>query len=804
MLQLPPALHGLTSYAQFMLYEVTQDGDKLKKVTVHHETGRHHDAHDRAMWMTADIASQWAEHYNGKYGKYGIAFILADTDPFFFLDIDKCNEGGKWSTIANTMLSAFQGCAVEVSTSGNGLHIIGSGVFPDHAKRNKELGIELYTEKRLIALTGTDAVGDVNARVSPELAQWLVDYYFKPRERFNSADWDAGPCAEWNGPTDDDDLIRRACNAVSARRAFSGQAGFFELWTADAAALARTYPPEDKGVWDGSAVDMALAMHLAFWTGRDCARMERLMRRSALVREKWERSDYLPDTISNACEMSKEVCQDKKPESAALATAQPSISVPVGQPPTSRAIASFAPAARLTEGSTYLSPSDQVEFFKGCVHVIAAGQNWVPGVGLLSPSRFNAMFGGYSFVLDRENSKLSHDAHDTFTNSRAVRFPKVYDQCFRPDLPSGEIVTINNENFLNTYRPLEITMREGDPSPFLIHLAKLLPNEKDRMILLCYLAALVQHRGTKFRWTPIVQGVEGNGKTFISMAATFAVGPRYTHWPAAAKLGNQFNSWMYRRLLYCVEDFGPAKNRDEVMEQLKPMITGENLEIEGKGIDQENREICGNFLINTNHKGAARKTKNDRRLCVLYTAQQHVDDLARDGLDETYMTNLHEWAKGIGPWESHGADYGFSVIAHYLANFDIPDTLNPAKRCQRAPLTSATSEAILDSMGTVEQNILEAVAEGREGFRGDFISGKYLRQMLEGSKHNISPHRRETILRSLGYVPHPALREGRPDVAVLPDAMRSILYVRMGSVNAALETQPLATLAYSSAQAERD
>ena len=53
---------------------------------------------------------------------------------------------------------------------------------------------------------------------------------------------------------------------------------------------------------------MSLAMRLAYWTGRDCSRIERLMRRCELARDKWDdRPDYLQRTILAACAWCSEV-----------------------------------------------------------------------------------------------------------------------------------------------------------------------------------------------------------------------------------------------------------------------------------------------------------------------------------------------------------------------------------------------------------------------------------------------------------------------------------------------------------------
>jgi putative DNA primase/helicase len=49
-----------------------------------------------------------------------------------------------------------------------------------------------------------------------------------------------------------------------------------------------------------SEADEALCCELAFWTGRDTARIDFLFRQSGLYRQKWERSDYRGDTLARA------------------------------------------------------------------------------------------------------------------------------------------------------------------------------------------------------------------------------------------------------------------------------------------------------------------------------------------------------------------------------------------------------------------------------------------------------------------------------------------------------------------------
>ena len=203
---------------------------------------------------------------------------------------------------------------------------------------------------------------------------------------------------------------------------------------------------------------------------------------------------------------------------------------------------SHSPTAR--GGNTFCDLEQQKAHFSGCVYISSQNRALVPGGTLMKSDAFKVRYGGFNFKLDMHNEKVTRDAWDAWTQSLVYKCPEVDGVCFKPNLPPREIVTLNGQSFINTYVPMEIERRAGDASPFLNHLAKVLPDERDRTILLAYMAACVQHQGIKFQWAPLLQGVEGNGKTLFASCVEQAVGPRYTHWPKASKLGKDFNAWM--------------------------------------------------------------------------------------------------------------------------------------------------------------------------------------------------------------------------------------------------------------------
>ena len=747
-----------------------------EKIPVHPYSLKNHNAHDSEAWV--DMATAFA--LAGALGaQYGVAFTLVPGNNLFFIDIDEClGPDGNWTDVVHNLCSRFAGAAVEISHSGRGIHIIGRGAAPAHGCKS-EWGFDLYTKKRFIALTGKGITGDVSTDHTAAL-HVLVDQFLQPKHGDGlAADWSTEPCAGWRGPTDDAELLRRALQSRNARSTFGGRAAFADIWENNEDVLTQTFPSNDHPGPDWSRVDAALAQYLAFWTGNNCERIERLMRQSAIAREKWDyRANYLADTITRAVGLQTDVLQDKLPEAVpdvppapAPAPSAAEIPVPVVPPTPS--------GAQRVTGSTFLSLEQQIELFQGCVYIYDIHRALVPGGHTLKPEQFRVKYGGYTFVMDDANQRTSRDAWEAFTQSQGFRVPRANSTCFRPDLGIAEIVQDGTRTLANVWWPAGVNRIKGDASPFLNHVKKLLPNERDQRILLSYVAACVQHLGVKFQWCPLLQGVEGNGKSLISRCAAAAVGNRYTHWPAADKLAAQFNAWMPNKVLACVEDIYVPESKRHIWEKLKPMITGDMQEIEAKGVDQDIRNIVVNFILNSNHKDAVRKTRNDRRLAIFYTAQQTAADVERD-MGGSYMPEMYAWLKGEGPWASFGRNYGYAVVSEFLHTYPIDPEFNPAGSAHRAPHTSSTTEALSASLGAVELEVLEAIEQNLPGFRGGWISSMQLDLLLARTRMDsrISRNGRKTMLESLGYEWHPGLRDGRVNSDVMPDSGKPRLFIR--------------------------
>jgi hypothetical protein len=86
----------------------------------------------------------------------------------------------------------------------------------------------------------------------------------------------------------------------------------------------------------------------------------------------------------------------------------------------------------------------------------------------------------------------------------------------------------------------------------------------------------------------------------------------------------------------------------------------------------------------------------------------------------------------------------------------------------------------------MEQMIIEAAEQGKQGFRNGWASTMMLEVLFD--KQRIAPNRKRDLLLGLGYMVHPRLNDGRTNDPVLPDNGKTRLYVKPGHSSLTLQT----------------
>lgn len=287
-------------------YKFDTDRDEWTKVPVDADTGGFAKSTDPDTWVS--FATALAYHERGGTDTDGVGFVVHDGDTVLGLDLDDVRDPdtGDLEAWADDVLDDVPTYA-EVSPSGTGLRLFGLGFVPDGGNRGDvDAGaghLEMYDSGRYLTVTGqrvdgspddvrqvNDEIGDVHTAhiADPEPEREAPKPAGDGGVQADSPGANPGVDTDKPGSTDAasdlsrDELLDKAKNAGNGEK-------FRRLWIGDTSG----YPSH-------SEADLALAGLLAFWTGGDRQRIDRLFRESELYREKWDRDDYRERTIDKA------------------------------------------------------------------------------------------------------------------------------------------------------------------------------------------------------------------------------------------------------------------------------------------------------------------------------------------------------------------------------------------------------------------------------------------------------------------------------------------------------------------------
>lgn len=286
---------------QWVLWRLVQRGEKLTKQP-HSVTGAPASSTDPATWAAFDDVAGVLV----RGGFDGLGFVFSAHDPYCGVDFDHHADGGALDDWALERVNRLDGYT-EFSPSGSGVHVIVRASLPEgRGRKPGGLGVELYDRGRFFTMTGRRLEGRERLTIPDrqDAVDWLLAQ-LPAQETPTAAQRQPAPVA-----LDDAALLERM---------FASKHGdaIRRLWAGDRSG----YIGKD-GKPDESAADLALCNHLAFWTGKDPERMNRLFRQSGLMRnEKWDRNarsgeTYGQGTIREAIDKTREVYQPSTPAPA--------------------------------------------------------------------------------------------------------------------------------------------------------------------------------------------------------------------------------------------------------------------------------------------------------------------------------------------------------------------------------------------------------------------------------------------------------------------------------------------------------
>lgn len=261
--QIPAELKQLKQWCCFKLEADTSRKGKYKKMPKNPYTGGNAQSNNNETWSDYNTAVAAVSLYQFD----GLGFFF--DNGYFGVDIDGVEaEVDDFLHGSDNIISEFVhtlGSYSELSISKTGIHIICKGSLPKGGRRKKN--VEMYQNGRFFIMTGNKIADYSDVVDCTKNIKALHEKYIG-----GGLEPTTGIISKPDMDLSENDIVKLISHSKQART-------FEDLYS---------------GNWDNyytsqSDADMAFCNMLAFWTGRDYAKMNNIFRSSGLMREKWDR-----------------------------------------------------------------------------------------------------------------------------------------------------------------------------------------------------------------------------------------------------------------------------------------------------------------------------------------------------------------------------------------------------------------------------------------------------------------------------------------------------------------------------------
>lgn len=246
--------------------------------------------------------------------------------------------------------------------------------------------------------------------------------------------------------------------------------------------------------------------------------------------------------------------------------------------------------------------------------------------------------------------------------------PRVEKAIYMPHL--GHTFELDGDLCVNRYRPsstpvakpvAEWTEKDHRAVKLVKRHFEILCSERKAVTeeLLDWLAYCVKFPGIKMRYSWLIWGGEGAGKTWIGkLMASVLGGPNVKLVAVRDVLNDTFNSWADGAVLSVIEEIRITGHRKDAWDNLKEPLTNDKLTITKKGLDPYQAPNVTNYIMFSNHFDAVPISLGSRRVAVIEVpfngdnTQQQLNEMAiREGFasQTDYFDALFDCVAMHGP-----------------------------------------------------------------------------------------------------------------------------------------------------------
>ena len=292
--------------------------------------------------------------------------------------------------------------------------------------------------------------------------------------------------------------------------------------------------------------------------------------------------------------------------------------------------------------------------------------------------------------------------------------------------PEPETFSLGKQRWANEYDPDSVPEAEpgGEAAIRMVqlHLERMFPDQRERELLISWLAHQVRNPGVKVRWAPYIFGVEGVGKTFLGELLEWTIGVPNVRTVSGKTLCGDFTGWAAGKAVTVIEEVAQTGHHYDVAEKLKAPVTNDRIDIHRKGLDNFEAPNYSNYLLLSNHADGIPVTANDRRYMFMEVSLSTAEAtaLSQEGYFESLFASCRAHQGQLRRW--------------LLCDAAIHPEFAPSGR---APVTQARA-MVIELSKTDPELGTEDLLRGRNAVSSTWLASKLRSQGIEVRTRSLS------------------------------------------------------------------
>ena len=706
---IPQELKSICRWVVWRLERHTKNnGEEVWKKVPHQVNGRLAQVTNPKHWSTYEDAfdAYIIEGYEG----IGIAFD--GSDDIHGIDLDGCVEDGQLNGLAQNLLDRVDGYA-ETSPSGTGIKLFTKSNLAINGKKGN---VEVYKESRYFTVTGHKLNGHGSLPLVTQDVGWFVEEHFGVNEQLSLEAYKP-PISDWDLERVEIELLPYVGDieqydqwlqlGMALHHQGRGAEEWMELWDQVSRETGSYNRRELESKWDSFSEQRG--------TGGGAITLASIIKKVGEVKKVEQQKTF---------DKYKQLIVDETDLEKLKTVVVDSIKAELGLDHLSRNVLAGVLKTKFKDLGFPISISDAKGLIKPKIHegVPEWLGDWVYVTSIdrffnvttkrrVSQQGFAAMYN--RFTGDDSAATLALDLFRIPTPDKIIYLPMADDMF---DLDGVPCV---NEYNRNSAPDVPVNLSQADLNAIdtvLNHLNMILVEENSVDIMVSWMAFNAQNPGVKVRWSPLIKGIEGDGKSVLGNLMMGVMGIVNVGIVSPSVLQTGFTKWASGRCINVLEEIRMVgHNRHDVLNTIKPYITNDQVTIHPKGFDEYVAPNTVNYIAFTNHHDALPLEDTDRRWWVQFTPFNSQEDLSAVA-DSNYFSKLFSAIRDHAPG-----------LRKWLLEYKLSPFFNPKGQ---APASIAKNQMVSLNVSDDFTIVKDLLLEGGYGFNDQILSSRHLTTAL--------------------------------------------------------------------------